>query len=145
MAGAVRAGTSFVVTSAPLTNEPLSLPPRRRRPKSLSPPPATAEEGFEIVRRRLFEPLTEPEQFTQRDVVARAFYDFYRSQHQEFPPECRDGICDRPLRRCGRVRIVYQERHQACGRLPSPVGGRRSAGRRCERQKNRNHHHHRQL
>jgi predicted AAA+ superfamily ATPase len=60
--------------------------------------PATAEEGFEIVRRRLFEPLTEPDQFKQRDVVARAFYDCYRSQHQEFPPECRDPDYEKRLR-----------------------------------------------
>jgi predicted AAA+ superfamily ATPase len=52
--------------------------------------PASAEEGFEIVRRRLFEPLIEKEQFVGRDTVAKAFYDVYRTQHQEFPPECRD-------------------------------------------------------
>ena len=53
--------------------------------------PASAEEGFEIVRRRLFEPFSEPAQFKDRDVVARAFADLYRAQHQEFPPECRDA------------------------------------------------------
>src|SRR5437667_6960674 len=37
--------------------------------------PASAEEGFEIVRRRLFEPLVEREQFVARDTVARAFYE----------------------------------------------------------------------
>ena len=52
--------------------------------------PASAEEGFEIVRRRLFEPFSDPEQFKDRDVVARAFAELYRAQHQEFPPECRD-------------------------------------------------------
>jgi predicted AAA+ superfamily ATPase len=52
--------------------------------------PATAEEGFEIVRRRLFEPLAGPEAFKQRDVTARAFADLYRAQGAEFPPECRD-------------------------------------------------------
>ncbi|MBI2502153.1 MAG: ATP-binding protein [Candidatus Latescibacteria bacterium] len=51
--------------------------------------PASAEEGFEIVRRRLFEPLVEQAQFVARDTVARAFWDLYRTQHQEFPPECR--------------------------------------------------------
>ncbi len=51
--------------------------------------PASAEEGFEIVRRRLFEPMTDPDQFKDRDVVARAFGDLYRNQHAEFPPECR--------------------------------------------------------
>ncbi len=50
--------------------------------------PATAEEGFEIVRRRLFEPLA-GEQFKNRDVTARAFADLYHSQAAEFPPECR--------------------------------------------------------
>ncbi len=50
--------------------------------------PATAEEGFEIVRRRLFEPLSGPDAFKQRDVTARAFADLYHSQRAEFPPEC---------------------------------------------------------
>ena len=53
--------------------------------------PASAEEGFEIVRRRLFQPFADPAQFKDRDVVARAFADLYRGQHQEFPPECRDA------------------------------------------------------
>lgn len=53
--------------------------------------PATAEEGFEIVRRRLFQPLSDPAQFKDRDVVARAFADFYRLQQAEFPPECRES------------------------------------------------------
>ena len=53
--------------------------------------PATAEEGFEIVRRRLFEPLVGPDAFKQRDVTARAFADLYRSQSAEFPPECGDA------------------------------------------------------
>jgi len=52
--------------------------------------PATAEEGFEIVRRRLFEPLA-GEQFKNRDVTARAFADLYHSQGAEFPPECKGG------------------------------------------------------
>ena len=50
--------------------------------------PASAEEGFEIVRRRLFEPFTAPKQFKSRDVVAREFADLYRKQGQEFPAEC---------------------------------------------------------
>jgi hypothetical protein len=60
--------------------------------------PASAEEGFEIVRRRLFEPLVERDQFVARDTVARAFFDFYRSQHQEFPPECRDSEYEKRLK-----------------------------------------------
>ena len=53
--------------------------------------PASAEEGFEIVRRRLFEPFSDPVQFKDRDVVARAFADLYRTQQQEFPPACREA------------------------------------------------------
>jgi predicted AAA+ superfamily ATPase len=60
--------------------------------------PASMEEGFEIVRRRLFEPLIDQEQFKSRDLVARNFYDYYRSKHQEFPPECRDNDYERRLK-----------------------------------------------
>ena len=60
--------------------------------------PASAEEGFEIVRRRLFEPFAAPSQFKDRDVVASAFADFYRSQHQEFPPECRDADYEKRIK-----------------------------------------------
>ena len=50
--------------------------------------PATAEESFEIVRRRLFEPPAGAETFRQRDVTARAFAELYQSQQGEFPREC---------------------------------------------------------
>ncbi len=60
--------------------------------------PASAEEGFEIVRQRLFEPLIDRDQFVARDTVARAFYDLYRTQHQEFPPECRESGYEQRLR-----------------------------------------------
>ena len=39
--------------------------------------PASSEEGFEIVRRRLFEPLLTKEQFVARDLVAREFGDMF--------------------------------------------------------------------
>jgi len=48
-------------------------------------------EGFEIVRRRLFESLAGPDAFKQRDVTARAFADLYHAQSAEFPPECKGG------------------------------------------------------
>jgi predicted AAA+ superfamily ATPase len=60
--------------------------------------PASAEESFEIVRRRLCEPLVEKSQFVARDTVARAFYDLYRTQQQEFPPECRDADYEQRLK-----------------------------------------------
>ena len=60
--------------------------------------PASPEEGFEIVRRRLFESLITPEQFRDRDVVARAFADHYRANQQEFPPECRDADYEKRIK-----------------------------------------------
>nr|PZN89122.1 MAG: AAA+ family ATPase [bacterium] len=60
--------------------------------------PATAEESFEIVRRRLFQPMVDPKQFVDRDNVARAFYELYRNQSQEFPPECRDPEYEKRIR-----------------------------------------------
>lgn len=46
--------------------------------------PATADEGFEIVRRRLFEHI---EASPDRDAVIKAFVGLYRQQAQEFPLE----------------------------------------------------------
>jgi predicted AAA+ superfamily ATPase len=60
--------------------------------------PASAEEGFEIVRRRLFEPLVDKESFVARDAVAREFYDLYRGQAAEFPPESRDPDYEKRLK-----------------------------------------------
>ena len=60
--------------------------------------PASAEEGFEIVRRRLFQPMTDPAQFKDRDVVARAFADFYQAQQAEFPPECREADYEKRIK-----------------------------------------------
>jgi predicted AAA+ superfamily ATPase len=60
--------------------------------------PASAEEGFEIVRRRLFETMSDPGQFKDRDFIARSFADLYRTQHQEFPPECRDAEYEKRIK-----------------------------------------------
>ncbi len=40
------------------------------------------------MRRRLFQPITDQSSFIHRDNVARAYGDLYRSNRQEFPPEC---------------------------------------------------------
>ena len=60
--------------------------------------PASAEESFEIVRRRLFEPMIEQTQFVARDTTAKAFFDVYRTQQQEFPQECRDSDYEKRLK-----------------------------------------------
>lgn len=48
--------------------------------------PASAEEGFEIVRRRLFKPL-DAQAYKQRDATARRFVDYYASESAEFPTD----------------------------------------------------------
>jgi predicted AAA+ superfamily ATPase len=58
--------------------------------------PATADEGFEIVRRRLFEPIS-PEFARERDAVAHRFAELYRAQKAEFPPECAEAAYERRI------------------------------------------------
>jgi predicted AAA+ superfamily ATPase len=58
--------------------------------------PASAEEGFEIVRRRLFNDLP-GESARDRDAVVRAFGNLYRSQKAEFPSGCSEGDYERRL------------------------------------------------
>lgn len=60
--------------------------------------PASAEESFEIVRRRLFQTTANPDLFVQRDAVVRAFSEMYRAQGQEFPTECKEGNYERRMR-----------------------------------------------
>jgi len=60
--------------------------------------PASAEEGFEIVRRRLFQPITDPELFTSRDAVVKAFADEYRKFAQEFPSEAGKAEYERRMK-----------------------------------------------
>ena len=49
--------------------------------------PARGDESFEIVRRRLFEPI-EPDKVAARDASAEAFGELYRGQRADFPSEC---------------------------------------------------------
>jgi predicted AAA+ superfamily ATPase len=51
--------------------------------------PASAEESFEIVRRRLFQPLA-ADMVKFRDATARTFGEMYRIQSAEFPAEVRE-------------------------------------------------------
>jgi hypothetical protein len=62
--------------------------------------PASPDEGFEIVRRRLFQPLS-GDQYVSRDAVARAFVDTYGAQLQDFPTECREADYER------RIKMAY--------------------------------------
>ena len=47
--------------------------------------PATSDEGFEIVRRRLFEPISGKENFAARDATLNAFAKMYRDNRGDFP------------------------------------------------------------
>ena len=60
--------------------------------------PASAEESFEIVRRRLFQPIADQGNFIHRDNVARAFCDLYRANRQEFPPECGEATYEERIK-----------------------------------------------
>src|SRR5712691_8926520 len=53
--------------------------------------PATGDEGFEIVRRRLFEPLSGRDNFAARDAVINAFLKLYRDNPGDFPSACSEG------------------------------------------------------
>jgi predicted AAA+ superfamily ATPase len=60
------------------------------RRKSAQWKPAEDDESFEIVRRRLFEPMA-PEHARVRDGVIKAFCDYYRDKSGEFPSEVREA------------------------------------------------------
>lgn len=62
--------------------------------------PASPDESFEIVRRRLFDPIPE-ENAKVRDGVIRAFVEMYRDQHGEFP----SGVSEAEYRR--RMELSY--------------------------------------
>lgn len=59
--------------------------------------PASTEESFEIVRRRLFQPMSQDD-YPARDAVIKAFGDLYRTQTQEFPSGCREGEYERRMK-----------------------------------------------
>src|SRR5690606_4100931 len=52
--------------------------------------PATGDEGFEIVRRRLFEPMAS-EHFAARDAVIAGVARMYKSHQGDFPSETTEG------------------------------------------------------
>jgi predicted AAA+ superfamily ATPase len=61
--------------------------------------PADREEGFEIVRRRLFDEIP-AHLYATRDATASAFSDYYRSQRHEFPGECSEAGYEQRIKNC---------------------------------------------
>ena len=59
--------------------------------------PASGAETFEIVRRRLFEPLDEDGE-KARDATVRAFRKLYNDNRNDFPPEARENAYQRDMR-----------------------------------------------
>jgi predicted AAA+ superfamily ATPase len=60
--------------------------------------PASPDEGFEIVRRRLFRDILDPDRFVQRDLTMRTFSNMYRDNAGEFPRECGEGAYERRMK-----------------------------------------------
>jgi predicted AAA+ superfamily ATPase len=58
--------------------------------------PANVDEGFEIVRRRLFEPIADAD-YPARDAVVKAYFDHYREGGAQFPRECSEPEYKRRL------------------------------------------------
>ena len=96
--------------------------------------PATAEEEFGIVRRRLFEPIP-GDQFKNRDLTARGFSELSHAQASEFPPECRTADSRNDSGRLSHssrgvrpavLRLVHAGEVPAYPRGPASHGGRHS-------------------
>ena len=73
---------------------------------------ATTEEGFEIVRRRLFQPM-ETAKYAQRDAVLRKFSEMYVAQSAEFPAATREASYE------GRLKAAYPFHPELFDRLYS--------------------------
>lgn len=59
--------------------------------------PATTEESFEIVRRRLFEPIEGAAKFAARDATVRAYVDLYQKNSGNFPSKVQQSDYKRRL------------------------------------------------
>jgi predicted AAA+ superfamily ATPase len=72
--------------------------------------PASAEESFEIVRRRLFEPITDPKDFAARDAVIKAFVQHYHGNKSGFPQGCGETAYGRRLEKAYPIHTELFER-----------------------------------
>lgn len=62
--------------------------------------PASQEESYHIVRRRLFNDIQDAKLFRARDAVIEAFSEMYGQQAQEFPSRCRESEYKRRMHAC---------------------------------------------
>ena len=81
--------------------------------------PASADESFEIVRRRLFEQIA-GESYTTRDNVARAFLDLYRSKPEDFPAATTEADYEKRMREAYPIHPeVFERLYSDWSTLPS--------------------------
>ncbi len=81
--------------------------------------PASADESFEIVRRRLFEQISGAS-YTTRDNVARAFLDLYRSKPEDFPAATREADYEKRMREAYPIHPeVFERLYSDWSTLPS--------------------------
>jgi len=71
--------------------------------------PTTELEGYEIVRRRLFQPIPAADR-PAMDAVCRAFSDLYQSSKSDFPPECKEADYERRMQACYPIHPELLER-----------------------------------
>jgi predicted AAA+ superfamily ATPase len=69
--------------------------------------PVSAQEGFEVVRRRLFHQVQDPNSVEQ---VCRAYSNLYRNNASDFPPECREMDYFRKMKMCYPIHPEFFER-----------------------------------
>ena len=81
--------------------------------------PASADESFEIVRRRLFQQISEAG-YTTRDNVTRAYLSLYKSKTDEFPAETKEADYEKRMREAYPVHPeVFERLYSDWSTLPS--------------------------
>ncbi len=79
---------------------------------------ATADESFEIVRGRLFEPVTDSQKLRARDRTIDAFWNAYREARREFPPECTEPAYKERMRKAYPIHpVLFDHLYQDWGSL----------------------------
>ncbi len=80
--------------------------------------PATSDESFEIVRRRLFEPISTEKLRAGRDRTIQAFCQFYRAAKTDFPQECSEKSYESRMAQAYPIHpLLFDQLYQVWGSL----------------------------
>lgn len=80
--------------------------------------PATSDESFEIVRRRLFEPIPTEKLRAGRDRTIQAFCQFYRAAKADFPQECSEKSYESRMAKAYPIHpLLFDQLYQVWGSL----------------------------